>query len=92
LECSKGTFTDGKQEQHVIPVWQGDARNVCVVWRDENYDPASPSFWYARVQETESPRWSALMCRRTGRCDEFPDADQMIIERAWSSPIWSMPR
>lgn len=91
IEIVKGSYVDGVQKQTVIPVWQGNARDVCVIWRDTHYDRQAPTFWYVRVQEEASPRWSALMCRQAGRCDAFPGADTLITERAWSSPIWSLP-
>ena len=91
IEIVRGTVLDGKPQQQVIGVWEGTARDVCAVWRDADYDRNAPTFWYARVQEVESPRWSALMCRKAGRCEEFPGADQLIRERAWSSPVWSLP-
>ncbi|MEZ5557834.1 MAG: DUF3604 domain-containing protein [Pseudomonadales bacterium] len=94
FEVIKGSWSprDGYQES-VTTIWEGkgDGRDVCVVWRDPSFAADQPAFWYARVQEAPSPRWSASMCERAGRCDEFPQADTQIKERAWSSPVWYLP-
>lgn len=91
VEIIKGGFRDGAFREEVIAVWTGEEREICVSWEDPAFDPLHPAFWYARVQEVASPRWSAHRCREAGRCDEFPGADRMVSERAWSSPIWYLP-
>jgi hypothetical protein len=91
IEVVRGTIHHGKPRQDVISVWEGNASDVCTVWRDTDYNRKAATFWYARVQEVASPRWSALMCRNAGRCGEFPGADTLITERAWSPPVWSLP-
>ncbi len=91
IEIIKGTFIDGEKRQKVISVWQGNARDVCLIWRDDEYHKHAPAFWYVRVHEQATPRWSSWMCRAAARCDAFPEADRMVTERAWSSPIWSLP-
>ena len=64
---------------------------ACVSWRDPDYDPASPAFWYARVLEQPSPRWTKSLCEHSGLCERFPDQDVSVQQRAWSSPIWRLP-
>ncbi|MCA8904440.1 MAG: DUF3604 domain-containing protein, partial [Hyphomonas sp.] len=93
IEIIKGVLKDGTYEETVTPVWtrNADGRNVCVVWTDPGFDPAAPAYWYARVTEAPTPRWSSYQCKAEGRCDEFPDADVMIQEHAWASPIWNLP-
>ena len=93
IEIIKGVLEDGTYEETVTPVWtrNADGRNVCVVWTDPGFDPAAPAYWYARVTEAPTPRWSSYQCKAEGRCDEFPDADVMIQEHAWASPIWNLP-
>ena len=67
---------------------------LCSVWRDPRYDPALPSFYYARVLENPTCRWSWRDClslpaaERPKTCDELP---RTIQERAWTSPIWIDP-
>jgi hypothetical protein len=65
--------------------------SICISWTDTAFNTQSPAYWYARVVEVPTPRWSKLLCERHGKCAEHPDADQMIQERAWSSPIWYQP-
>jgi hypothetical protein len=54
-------------------------------------EATSPAYWYARVLEEPTPRWSKLLCERSNDCDQYPAADRMIQERAWTSPIWNLP-
>lgn len=73
----------------------GDA-SQCGWWRDDDFDPARPAFYYARVLEAPSCRWSALQClelppeQRPGSCDD-PRFTDPIQERAWTSAIWFTP-
>ena len=93
IEIIKGTLKGDSYEETVLPVWQsqqGEA-NACVIWSDDAFDPAAPAYWYARVTEVPTPRWSSFLCREAGRCEEFPDADVTIQEHAWASPIWHLP-
>ncbi len=60
------------------------------VWEDPEFDPESPSFYYARVLEIPTPRWTAYEEVRFGV--DFGDDVQMITqERAYTSPIWYTP-
>ncbi|MEP1142419.1 MAG: DUF3604 domain-containing protein [Henriciella sp.] len=94
IEIIKGTWLDGSLTETVIPVWRqndADGQTVCATWKDAAFDKSSPAFWYARVLEEPTPRWSKHMCEATDTCDQFEGADRMIQERAWSSPIWYLP-
>lgn len=63
----------------------------CVEWQDPDFDPSQSAYWYVRAQETPSPRWSKVDCQKNGLCQDYPEANTDIQERAWSSPIWYYP-
>ena len=93
IEIVKGELVNGRLEESLIEVWRSNSGslNVCATWEDLSFNQASPAFWYARVIEAPSPRWSAHHCKEAGRCDEFPEAQRTVQERAWASPIWYLP-
>lgn len=94
IEIVKGSTRDGGAfEERVDTVWRGakDGRRACVIWRDDRFDARQGAYWFARVIEAPTPRWSSIHCRREGRCAEFPGADTTVEERAWGSPIWYAP-
>ena len=60
---------------------------LSVVWRDPDFDPSVDAFYYARVLEVETPRYSLWDEIRHGV--SYPaSVPKTIQERAWSSPIW----
>lgn len=77
---------------------------LCSVWQDPDFNPAQPSFYYSRVVENPSCRWSQRQCVAAKvDCSDpgsVPDeykvccranVPKTIQERAWSSPIWYTP-
>lgn len=59
-------------------------------WRDPDFDPAQAAFYYVRVLENPSCRWSTWEALREGR-PFFAEIAPLIQERAWSSAIWYRP-
>ncbi len=69
---------------------------LCNVWTDPEFDPAQPAFYYARVLENPSCRWTGYECTRLSQEDRpetcsDPSIVKIIQERAWASPIWYRP-
>lgn len=52
-------------EETCAPTGEG-ASSLCAVWQDDAYDPAVPSFYYVRVLENPTCRWSTLQCQAAG--------------------------
>ena len=66
------------------------ASELGVVWTDYDFDPDQRAFYYARVIEIPTPRWTTIEAFRFGI--EIPDgAPVSTQERAYSSPIWYTP-
>jgi hypothetical protein len=63
---------------------------LITVWEDPDFDPDQRAFYYARVIEIPTPRWTAYDQLRYGitMSDEVPMTTQ---ERAYTSPIWYTP-
>ena len=60
------------------------------VWSDPDFDPGLHAFYYARVLEIATPRWSTIQAKELGMAP--PDVVPAVVqERAWSSPIWYTP-
>lgn len=59
-------------------------------WRDPDFEPKQEAYYFTRVLENPTPRWSTVQARAEGMAlpDEVPS---IIRERAWSSPIWYSP-
>ncbi|GHD28526.1 DUF3604 domain-containing protein [Halioglobus pacificus] len=120
IQLIKGWYEDGELRETVMDVAGGaneatvdlntceasgsGHERLCTVWEDQDFRSESPTFYYARVVENPSCRWSQRICVDAGvQCDN-PDTipagmenccavehRKVIQERAWSSPIWYTP-
>jgi hypothetical protein len=64
---------------------------LITVWEDPDFDPAERAFYYARVMEIPTPRWTAYDAKRYNL--DLPDNVLMHLqERAYTSPIWYTPQ
>jgi hypothetical protein len=62
------------------------------VWTDPEFDPNLDAFYYARVLEIPTPRWSTIQAAKLGMVPPSGAGfTPTIQERAWSSPIWYTP-
>jgi len=120
LEIVKGWVEDGERRERVLTVVRGpdDASvdlatcerrgsgktNLCATWQDPEFDPTQTAFYYARLLENPSCRWTTWACIDAGVDCEDPatigpglgaccdgSLPSTIEERAWSSPIWYTP-
>jgi hypothetical protein len=63
---------------------------LITVWTDPDFDPEQRAFYYARVMEIPTPRWTAYDAKRYNV--EMTDNVLMHLqERAYTSPIWYTP-
>ena len=67
----------------------GDA-SLSAVWQDPDFDPNLRAFYYARVLEIPTPRWTTIDENHFGEAapEQSPKFGQ---ERAYTSPIWFDP-
>lgn len=80
VDAATGTFTNSIGAPELITVWS-----------DPDFDPAQSAFYYARVIEIPTPRWSVYDAIRFG--DEVPEeVPTSTQERAYTSPIWYTPQ
>jgi uncharacterized protein DUF3604 len=79
VDIDKGTYTNTI-----------GAVELETVWTDPEFDPSLHAFYYARVLEIPTPRWTTIQAAQLGIAppDTVHPTQQ---ERAWSSPIWYTP-
>jgi hypothetical protein len=64
---------------------------LITTWKDPDFDPNQSAFYYLRVIEIPTPRWTAYEAQRFGI--SMPENVPMVTqERAYTSPIWYSPR
>ncbi|MDJ0956535.1 MAG: DUF3604 domain-containing protein [Arenicellales bacterium] len=60
------------------------------IWTDPDFDAAERAFYYARVIEIPTPRWTAYEALRFG-IEMSKEVPMVTQERAYTSPIWYTP-
>jgi hypothetical protein len=79
VDVAKATWTNTIGDPELI-----------TVWTDPDFDPVQRAFYYARVIEIPTPRWTAYEALRFG-IKMPPEAQMTTQERAYTSPIWYTP-
>ncbi len=67
------------------------APELKALWSDPEFNPDQRAFYYVRVLENPTCRWSTWDAIRAGTPPR-PDLPAFIQERAWTSPIWLHPQ
>jgi hypothetical protein len=63
---------------------------LITVWKDPDFDPAERAFYYSRVLEIPTPRWTAYDAKYF-KATMSKDVPMFGQDRAYTSPIWYMP-
>jgi hypothetical protein len=59
-------------------------------WKDPEFDPTEPAFYYVRVIEIPTPRWTAYDAKFFDI--DMPEGTAMeVTDRAYTSPLWYTP-
>ncbi len=67
------------------------ASELSTVYSDPTFDAGQRAFYYVRVLENPSCRWSTWDAIRA-QVPPNPKLKTTVRERAWSSPIWYVPQ
>ncbi|MEO9970534.1 MAG: DUF3604 domain-containing protein [Hyphomonadaceae bacterium] len=99
LQIVKGWIDENGQKRFDVTdvaSTETGADELCVVYEDPDYDPLVQAYYYLRVVEMPTPRWSKWQCDQVEAeggavegCEN--DAPETINEFAWTSPIWITP-
>ena len=66
------------------------APELIAVWTDPDFDPTQRAFYYGRVLEIPTPRWTAYDAKYFN-VKMGPEVPMQMQERAYTSPIWYSP-
>ncbi len=66
------------------------ASELITVWKDPEFDPKQRAFYYVRVIEIPTPRWTAYDAKKFGG-KPLEGTRMITTERAYTSPIWFNP-
>ena len=63
------------------------APELKVLWQDPDYDAGENAFYYVRVIQNPTCRWTTYDALRLGRTPP-EDVPATVTEMAWASPVW----
>lgn len=66
------------------------ATELATLWKDPQFDASQHAFYYVRVIEIPTPRWTAYDAKRFGS-KPLPGTRMTVTERAYTAPIWYTP-
>ena len=66
------------------------ASELIKVWKDPEFDASQRAFYYVRVVEIPTPRWTAYDAKYFG-IKMPPEVPMKLQQRAYTSPIWYTP-
>ncbi|MEL7186326.1 MAG: DUF3604 domain-containing protein, partial [Pseudomonadota bacterium] len=86
---------NGDLHEKVFDVAEADSpmgrAELATVWTDPEFDTDCRAFYYVRVIQIPTPRWTAYDAVRFS-LDDLPDEVPLVVrERAYTSPIWYTP-
>ena len=67
------------------------ATELIAVWKDPDFDAKERAFYYGRVIEIPTPRWTAYDAKHY-KLKLDKDVNMVTQERAYTSPIWYTPK
>jgi|TARA_B110000977_G_scaffold156088_1_gene198591 hypothetical protein len=67
------------------------ATSLDTLWEDPDFNPKERAFYYVRVLEIPTPRWSAYDVKKFDLIDVNENVPMVTQERVYSSPIWYSP-
>ena len=83
-----GTTVDIKDASYTNSI--GDPE-LAVVWTDPDFNKDELAFYYVRVLEIPTPRWTAYDAKYFGVSNIPKEVPMVTQERAYTSPIWYSP-
>jgi hypothetical protein len=66
------------------------AADLIAVWKDPQFDPKQSAFYYVRVLQIPTPRWTAYDAKYFN-VQMGKEVTMVLQDRAYSSPIWYTP-
>ena len=93
IQVIKGWYASGQTQEKIYDVEiaaQGTPA-ITRVWRDPDFNPDQPAFYYVRVLEMPTPRHSTLDALALKRDVASTGHPQTIQERAYTSPVHYSP-
>ena len=97
LACGDGSVPESGQSCPVVSAavnatdcsWDNEAGapELRSSWQDPDFDAAHNAFYYVRVVQMPTCRWTTYDSLRLG-IEPPTDVPAMIQEMAWASPVW----